>query len=459
NVVLEKVISTLKRVELPARGRGTAVMLTENYRKDLDNTELIVDFVFTEHMSRTDIFEASGGITGSRLFAQAVSDEIEVSVNREGVAADSPRRHFDIGLDFHPDVFMHFQRISLTKRLENALKYAKRGIRTTIELDENGILNIVWRSKVAIGSPNHLYDRKMHMSFDTSKWLLPVLLRSSTEGPDRTTSIVRLEWSLYDSAWYPSRAEYVLQPGNRDHRKVVIESFTPNVKDEQFLMEWLDVPDGLLMFDGRKERWYKSPLRSVEDPEIPLEEIDFVRKLREQQSSAASKMEADDSGKAAKGFYLRDYQVGRLIGPLSLKAGSLLPPLDKKTYIIADPVESELAIRKLLLETTLYESVYLDCAIPDIIGDINRMLKSRLGDKAPPVRIEPLDESKLPLVTMEMSGKEIAYDVLFDMAARARARIFIEDGVVVLSRKKLTELTNLETTTSEMVARREPPSP
>ena len=43
------------------------------------------------------------------------------------------------------------------------------------------------------------------------------------------------------------------------------------------------------------------------------------------------------------------------------------------------------------------------------------------------------------LITMEISGKEPAYDVLFNIAALAKARIFIEDGTVVLSRKNLTE--------------------
>jgi hypothetical protein len=146
-----------------------------------------------------------------------------------------------------------------------------------------------------------------------------------------------------------------------------------------------------------------------------------------------------DAGEAASGLYLRDYQTGRLIGPLSLEPGSLLPPLDKETYIVADPTESELAIRKRLLETNLHESAYFDCTIAHVIGDINRTLKSRLGDKAPHVLLERLDESKLPLVNMEMSGKEIAYDVLFDIAARARVRIFIENGAVVLTRKKLKE--------------------
>jgi hypothetical protein len=451
NAVLEEVISALKSVKLPARGRGTAVMRTENYRREFDNTELIVDFVFTEHLSRTDIFEASGGIAGARLFAQAVSDETEISVHRDGVASGKRRRHLDIGLDFMPEVFMHFQRTSL----ESALKYAKGRIHIETELDDEGILDIIWRQKVAIRSPNELYDREIQMSFDMGKGLLPVLLRSITKGPERTSSsIVRLQWSQYDSTWYPCRADCVLQPGNRHHRTILIKSFTPNVKDERCLMEWLDVPEGFTLWDDPEERWYKSNLRSVKDPEIPLNEINLVRKMRERQSYTASRAKADDAGKATEGFYLRDYQTGKLIGPLSLNAGSLLPPLDKRTYIVADPTESELAIRKILLETNLYQSVYLDCEISDIFGDIGRMLKKRLGDKAPPIRIERLDESKLPLVSIEMSGRDIAHDMLFDMAARARARIFIEDGAVILSRKKPTETANLDITTSERVARR-----
>ena len=451
--VLEKVISALKNLELPARGRGTAVMLTENYREWLDNTELIVDFVFTEQLSRTDIFEASGGIAGSRLFAQAVSDESEVSVHRDGVAAGRRRRHLDIGLDFKPEVFMHFKGTALTKRLQDFLLFFDRpGVDTSVKLDDKGILHLVAGGHVVDTARGKEYDNEVQYRFDTRKGLLPVYYSDEFRYADPNRWIrseVRLDWTEYNSTWYPSRVERVLQPGNRDHRTIVIESFTPDVKEEQFMMDWLDIPDGLSVIGARKERWYKSPLRSVEDPEIPLDEIDFVRELRERQSSVASKV---DAGEAASGLYLRDYQTGRLIGPLSLEPGSLLPPLDKETYIVANPTESELAIRKHLLETNLHESAYFDCTIAHVIGDINRTLESRLGDKAPPVLLERLDESKLPVVTLEMSGKEVAHDVLFDIAARARARIFIENGEVVLSRKKLREIASLEITTSGLVA-------
>jgi hypothetical protein len=50
------------------------------------------------------------------------------------------------------------------------------------------------------------------------------------------------------------------------------------------------------------------------------------------------------------------------------------------------------------------------------------------------------------LSTMDIGDKEPAYDALFNIATKAKARIFIEDGAVVLSRKKLTELVNVYST-------------
>lgn len=457
NAVLEKVISALENLELPARGRGTAVMLTENYRDWLDNTELIVDFVFTEQISRTDIFEASGGIAGSRLFAQAVSDDSEVSVHQYGVAVGRRRRHLDIGFDFKPEVFMHFKGTALTKRLQDFLLFFDRpGVDTSVKLDDKGILHLVAGGHVVDTTRGDEYYNEVQYRFDTRKRLLPVYYSDEFRyaDPNRwSRSEVRLDWIEYDSTWYPSRVERVLQPGNRDHRTIVIESFTPDVKDEQFMMDWLDIPDGLNVTGAGKMHGYKSPLRSVEDPEIPLDEIDFVQELREQQSSVASKV---DAGEATSGLYLRDYQTGRLIGPLSLKPGSLLPPLDKETYIVADPTESELEIRKRLRESFGYESKYFDSTVDDVIELIQHLLELRLGETAPPVRIERVSADAL--ITMEISKEEAAYDVLFKIAARAKARIFIEDGAVILSQRKPREITTLEATTNETAARRELPS-
>ena len=96
---------------------------------------------------------------------------------------------------------------------------------------------------------------------------------------------------------------------------------------------------------------------------------------------------------------------------------------------------SELEVRKRLLESVGYESAYFDCEVDDVVETIQHMLKHRMGDKAPAVQIEDVNAS----ITMNVSGKEPAYDVLFNIAAKAKARIFIEDGAVILSRNKLRE--------------------
>ena len=144
--------------------------------------------------------------------------------------------------------------------------------------------------------------------------------------------------------------------------------------------------------------------------------------------------------KEVRTLYLRACDTGRLIGPIRPTPGYRLPQLDEQTYIVANPAESELEVRKRLLETRGYESHYFDCELAEVVGDINRMLKSRLGDNAPPVRIESADESNLPLITMDISGEVPAYDVLCNIAAQAKVRLFIENGAAVLSYKPLKEI-------------------
>jgi len=143
--------------------------------------------------------------------------------------------------------------------------------------------------------------------------------------------------------------------------------------------------------------------------------------------------------KSTEGFYLRSCRTGRLIGPVPLKPGHLLPPLDEQKYIVADPTDSELEIRRCLLGTTGYESHYIDCNLADVIETINQMLKHRLGDNAPPVRIESEDTSLPPLITMDIT-KESAYDVLCTIAAKAQVHVLVENGAVVLSQKKFREM-------------------
>ncbi len=140
-------------------------------------------------------------------------------------------------------------------------------------------------------------------------------------------------------------------------------------------------------------------------------------------------------------FYLRSCQTGKLVGPLPLKHGYLLPQLDEKNYLVADPTNSELKVRGCLLQTILFKSKseYFDCELAWVLRDINLMLKNRLGDKAPPVRIEFAEKSKMPLITMSMGGKP-TYDVLCNIAAKAQLRIFVENGEIVLSSKKYKEI-------------------
>ncbi len=131
--------------------------------------------------------------------------------------------------------------------------------------------------------------------------------------------------------------------------------------------------------------------------------------------------------KEADTFYLRSSKTGRLIGPIILTPGHVLPQLDEQIYIVAEPSESELKIRKCLLETLTYIEHYIDCEINNTLETIQVMLDNRLGDKAPPVRYEGVDGFFPSPITMDLTEVP-AYDALCDIAAKAKVRIFVESS-------------------------------
>lgn len=451
NTLMRMLLSTLKAVESPVTGRGTAVMKIENFFGDLNGRELTVDFVFKNKKSRADVFESEGEHRGSRIRATARSDEVCIRVLHEVYCIDRPENYDrEIGWDFHPDTFFEvLGEASLARWLEYELKNPRAPVDRSIELDNNGILHLLVRAHVAIRRDRGLeeYDVETRISFDTQKGYRPVFYERkfiNTNGSWHAMQ-AKLQWAQFGSAWYVSAFEYNEPPGNRRHTIGKIESFNPNVEvaDGEFTLEAMGIVDGMYVDDKVKgvKYWYKSPSRFAADPEIPLEEADFVRKIRARQSSGTSQTRGGDANSTrANQFYLRDYQTGRLIGPISLTPGYLLPLLNKKNYIVADPTESELEVRKCLLESKGYESHYIDIPVDEVVETLNRMLKHQLGDKAPPMRVEVPAESRLPLLTMEITAEDPAYDVLCSIAARAKLRIFVEDGAVVLSQKPLKEL-------------------
>ncbi len=140
-------------------------------------------------------------------------------------------------------------------------------------------------------------------------------------------------------------------------------------------------------------------------------------------------------------FYLRSCQTGRLIGPIDLEAGYILPQLDEHNYIVAEPAESELEVRKCLLQTSPFESHYFDIPLTEMINTINLFLKHRLGEKAPPVQVELIGKSVAPLITMSIGKKEkSAYDELCNIAAEAKFCIYFEKGAIVLSQKEFKDI-------------------
>jgi hypothetical protein len=211
------------------------------------------------------------------------------------VSINPTHGHDIIRSDFHPTTFMRFGERSLIRWLQGTLEYdfmADPEQYASAKLDDKGILHIV--SGGPVTSPEGL-RAEYQMSFDTKRGLIPVLLRNTAKGPKKGTGseIVRLEWSQYDSSWYVSRVEYSVEPGNRYHRVFKIKNFSPNVEvlDEEFTLNGLNIPDGMLVHDGLAGVSYRygTSVLEPEDLEIPLEEAHFVQKIQAQQQALVSK--------------------------------------------------------------------------------------------------------------------------------------------------------------------------
>lgn len=447
--VMRVLLSAVKAIEQPATGRGTAIMKTENSHESVDGKEFVVHFVFKDQKSRADYFEHDGEHRGPRVRAVATSDTGYITV-RSGVNIDPREFHRrEIGRDFHPEAFLSFFGSTslagwLEYQLEHEFDYSGTKTERSVELDDEGVLHVSVRTYATTGARHgrEETDRAVKISFDTQKGYRPVYYERKVTRADGSwyRRQAKLQWARFGSTWYVSAFEHNMLPSNRNHTVGTIKDFRPDVtvSDAEFTLEGMGIRNRTFVHDrvADKNYWYKPPKLFVVDPEIPPKEADLVQRIREQQSAAASRAKIDDADRTAtNAFYLRVYQTGRLIGPLSLEPGSLLPPLDKETYIVANPTESELEVRKRLRESVGYESVYFDCTVDDVIDYVKRTLKRRLGEKAPAVRVEDVDA----LITMEISGKESAYEVFFRLAAKASARVFIENGAVILSRKKLKE--------------------
>lgn len=128
--------------------------------------------------------------------------------------------------------------------------------------------------------------------------------------------------------------------------------------------------------------------------------------------------------------------MGSLVGPIFLTPGHALPSLGEQDYIIAEPTDSELDLRQLLLQTSTYESHYIDCEVNDVIDMIRHMLKRHANNKVPFFQVDDV----MATITTDISGKDSAYDVLCDVAAMTKTHLFIGDVAIVLSSKPFKEI-------------------
>ncbi len=115
------------------------------------------------------------------------------------------------------------------------------------------------------------------------------------------TNTLRLEWTEYDGIWYVSRADRNVLPSNDIRFTFVVESFNPNVEvsDEQFALDGLALPEGLLVIDsiaGISYRYTSTPPLDEEALGTPLEDAQFVRKIIKTRADSPSPLVDSNQG-------------------------------------------------------------------------------------------------------------------------------------------------------------------
>lgn len=303
NAVLLMLTSAVNVIEQPFTGRGTATMKIENYLKSLNGKELTVNFVFKDRKSRVDVFESDGSGNLSRLYATAKSDKVSIRVNDYGAFLQRPELHNrEVGRDFHPEVFFEVLGYPLKEWLMRELDRPRAYKDRTFELDNKGILHLFVRTHIVTPQGKE-YDVEKKMSFDTQKGFRPVFYERKFKYPDGSWNgkIVRLQWARFDSTWYVSAFEYNDLPSNHGHTVGKVENFKHNVEvsDEEFTLDGMDVPDGLLVDDGIRgvSYYYGTRMGANEDLEHGLEKADFVQKIQSKKTTLASDKVDANAGK------------------------------------------------------------------------------------------------------------------------------------------------------------------
>jgi hypothetical protein len=136
----------------------------------------------------------------------------------------------------------------------------------------------------------------------------------------------------------------------------------------------------------------------------------------------------------ANNFYLRDVQTGELIGPVRLTNGHLPPSFDEEKYVVAEPTESELEIRKRMLRTRVTTTMN---DIP-LTETLDHIFTAYFGSEAPPIRFDITDESKMHRHSIDVRSVRL-YELLYKIAIQANVYISIENGTIVLSEEKFKD--------------------
>jgi hypothetical protein len=176
NAVLKTVLSAINNYQSPLSGRGTAIMRMGKNIEDPDelfsDKELTVNFEFKGKSSRTDILEQSVDAKESLLRTFVVTDKqvLVFTPIYQNAFIEGFQEHKKIGFDFHPDVFMDFSGIQLTRWLKGLMKHPPDY--SSAEVNTEGILHYIAGGHLV--QNNEGYDEVIKFSFDTHKGFLPV---------------------------------------------------------------------------------------------------------------------------------------------------------------------------------------------------------------------------------------------------------------------------------------------
>jgi hypothetical protein len=264
SAALRAIGEALKRVPHVRAGRGSAKVTFEENGK---TTSRLVDFVFKDASSRTDMYELSDTGKGALYAAWARNPKGGFTWNGNYVTVSrQPSSQFDNipGWDYNPNVFDLAPGVQKTIWEVLEIPQRSQGDTTTVNMSPDGILRVTIAARDdRSGAESHVI-----IDIDTNAGYRLALyedVSKNLNGPgSANTQRMSIQWQKQDDQWYPRRVLYeeqgtsvishgkATEPRNYSYRcDTLIESIDAkaDVDDKEFTVTGLGLPVGTMVID------------------------------------------------------------------------------------------------------------------------------------------------------------------------------------------------------------------